>query len=63
METIEYDSLILEVENGFARLTLNDPGSLNALSYPMADGLVRALNELAKSERKIRGLLITGTGR
>ncbi len=63
METIDYDSLTLEIDGEFAKLTLNDPESLNALSYPMADSIIRALNELGGRKPKTRALLLTGAGR
>lgn len=63
METIDYDSLTLEIDGGLAKLTLNDPESLNAVSYPMAESIILALNELGRREPRTRALLVTGAGR
>ncbi len=63
METIDYDSLRLEIDGGLAKLTLNDPESLNALSHSMAESIILALNELGRREPRTRALLVTGAGR
>lgn len=44
----------------FARITLNRPDALNALSFSLITDLARALDEIARSDA--RALLITGAG-
>ena len=57
------DSLILRADDGpIATLTLNSPGSLNALSTPMLQALDAALAVLA-DDRSIRVVILKGEGR
>lgn len=59
---MEYDSLILEKEDGIATLTLNRPHKLNAIDAVMMRELPVAFQEVAQDE-EVRVLIITGTGR
>lgn len=52
--------IIYELENGLARITLNDPKVLNAMSMLMAEELAAAIDQAG---REARALLITGAGR
>lgn len=63
METLTYDGVTLEIDGSVATMTLNDPGTLNALTMEMAESLIRAFDELGKPERNIRATLLTGAGR
>lgn len=56
------DLVVVTKADGIATVRLNDPGSLNALSVPMANRLREALAELAK-DPTVRVLVLTGTGR
>lgn len=57
-----YNTIILEHENGIARLTLNRPDRLNALNREMILELGKALDEI-ESAADLRVLVITGAGR
>ena len=60
---MDQEQLVVETVNGaVAQLRLNEPGSMNALSVPMATALDGAIQDLA-SRGSIRCLVITGTGR
>jgi 2-(1,2-epoxy-1,2-dihydrophenyl)acetyl-CoA isomerase len=50
----------LDLEGGVARLTLNDPTRLNAISYRMTQEFNQALDA---AERGARALILTGEGR
>lgn len=63
METIDYEKIRLELDGALATIRLVDPDRLNALTAPMAEALLAALQELAKPRRGVRALLITGEGR
>ncbi|MGV9754261.1 enoyl-CoA hydratase/isomerase family protein [Streptomyces tricolor] len=56
------DAVRHEVRDGVAYLTLNRPGSLNALTPPMRDRLIDLLTE-ASADAGVRAVLLTGTGR
>ena len=56
------DLVIVSNSDGIATVRLNDPGSLNALSVPMANRLREALGDLA-DDPTVRVLVLTGTGR
>jgi len=50
----------LHIADGIARITLDDPARLNAISYRMTQDLNEALDE---AERSARALVLTGAGR
>jgi len=56
------DLVVVSKTAGIATVRLNDPGSLNALSVPMADRLRSVLVDLGEDDT-IRVLVLTGTGR
>jgi 2-(1,2-epoxy-1,2-dihydrophenyl)acetyl-CoA isomerase len=56
------DLVIVSNNDGIATVRLNDSGSLNALSVPMAERLREVLVELG-DDRSVRVLILTGTGR
>ena len=56
------DNLTLDIRDHVARLTLNRPDKLNALSYPLLAELRAALKQVIAS-KEARVLLITGSGR
>jgi 2-(1,2-epoxy-1,2-dihydrophenyl)acetyl-CoA isomerase len=55
-------SVLISVESGVQRITLNRPEKLNALNPEMHQALRRAL-EQARDESAIRAVLLTGAGR
>jgi len=56
------DTVLVEVADGVARLTLNRPDKLNAFNEEMHRALHAALDE-AKWDENVRAILLTGAGR
>ncbi len=56
-----YNTLQLASEGGLATITLNRPEKRNAISFELIDDLLRALDEVAKSEAIV--LILTGAGK
>lgn len=56
-----YNTLQLALEGGVATLTLNRPDKRNAISFELIDDLLRALDEVAKSNAIV--LIVTGAGK
>lgn len=54
--------VLLDRSEGVARLTLNRPDRLNAMSDPMLDQLVELTAEVT-SDRSVRVIILTGAGR
>jgi enoyl-CoA hydratase len=52
------DKLLLDIDDGIARITFNNPEKHNALSAEMRDGLRRALHDL----QDVRVVVLTGAG-
>jgi 2-(1,2-epoxy-1,2-dihydrophenyl)acetyl-CoA isomerase len=59
---MNYQTILLEKENGILTLTLNRPDRLNALNEQMAEELIEAL-EAVDQDEEVRVLVITGAGR
>ncbi len=57
-----YETILLSIEDGIARLTFNRPDTLNAWNPQMIEDTRNALNYLM-NEPKARALIITGAGR
>ena len=57
---MSYETILLDVRDSAARLTLNRPDRLNSFTVQMHNEISRALEEIAKSARV---LVITGAGR
>ncbi len=55
------ETLLLDVSDGLARVTFNNPAKHNALSIEMRQGLTRALDELRRDE-SVRAVVMTGAG-
>ncbi len=55
-------SVLLDMQDGVATITLNRPEVLNALDLPMAEALVRAI-QVCMDDDGIRAVLMTGAGR
>jgi enoyl-CoA hydratase len=64
LEEVEmtYENIILQKENGIAKLTLNRPKVLNALNSALVAELKQALQEINKDET-IDVVILTGAGR
>lgn len=58
-----YETLILDVEDGVALLTLNDPERLNAVSRQMITELNAVIDEIEAPATGARCLVLTGAGR
>ncbi len=59
----ELDRIRLEIDGGVARLVMNHPEVMNAVSPQMASGLVAALNIIEASGSGVRAVVWTGEGR
>lgn len=57
-----YEQIRVSVDEGVARITLNRPERLNALTTRMSDELLDALASL-RDDRSVRCLVLTGEGR
>lgn len=57
-----YDTILFEVSNSTARLTLNRPDRLNSFTVHMHGEVAEAL-EVVENDPNIRALLLTGAGR
>lgn len=56
------DIVLLETANGVARITLNDPGSLNAFNAEMGERLTTIFKSI-DADHSIRAAILTGAGR
>ena len=59
---MDYETLLLEVSEGVATLTLHRPESLNAFSTPMQRELAQVIGDLAR-DATVRSVVLTGAGR
>ena len=57
-----FQSILYEVRDGIARLTLNRPEKLNAFHLPMYHEIRRAL-ALAADDERVRVVILRGAGR
>ena len=58
-----YENLVIDFpDDGIARITMNRPERLNALTYGLVEDLHTAL-DFVDSQHEIRALIITGAGR
>jgi enoyl-CoA hydratase/carnithine racemase len=58
---MDYKTIQLAFDGGVATLTLNRPEKRNAISFDLIDDLLRALDEVSKSEAIV--LIVTGAGK
>jgi len=61
-ETAGASTVLLEVSDGVATITMNRPDALNALTIPMKRELLSAFRSLER-DRAVRAVLLTGAGR
>lgn len=57
-----FETLLLDVQDGIATITLNRPEKLNAFTAQMRDDLVAAFDETDRND-EVRAVIITGAGR
>jgi enoyl-CoA hydratase len=60
--TMSDDTVLLEIDNDIALLTLNRPERLNALNYALIDRLMAQL-DLIEVEPTVRAVILTGAGK
>lgn len=60
--TYEFQDALYEVEGGVARITLNRPQKLNAMSPRMEQDMVEALRQ-AREDENVRALVLQANGR
>ena len=58
---MSYNTITLSYENRVALLTLNRPDKRNAISFELVDEVLRALDEVEKSDALV--LMLTGAGK
>ncbi|GAB3677543.1 2-(1,2-epoxy-1,2-dihydrophenyl)acetyl-CoA isomerase PaaG [Salinisphaera aquimarina] len=56
------DSIVLSIEAGIARITLNRPNKLNSFNAAMHEALAEALDTV-EADESVRVLLLTGAGK
>ncbi|MFC1822725.1 enoyl-CoA hydratase/isomerase family protein [Thermodesulfobacteriota bacterium] len=59
---MEFENIILEKKNNYAKITLNRPKALNALSSGLMLEMQAAIREV-ESDEEVRAVIITGSGR
>lgn len=59
---MSYERIHLAIEEGIATLTLDQPKTMNAMSVPLQQEVMSALDELS-SRDDITALIVTGTGK
>ena len=58
---MNFETLILEIDDRLAVITLNRPEKRNAISFQLVDDLLSALNEIEKSAAQV--VILTGAGK
>lgn len=59
---MDYQDIIYTKQEGIATITLNRPDKMNAFTPEMMDNIYRAVEDV-RSDKEVRVLIITGTGR
>ncbi len=62
MPTLNFETLIYEVSDGIATVTLNRPDKLNAFTAQMRDELIAAF-DATDADDAVRAVIVTGAGR
>ena len=60
---MDYETVQLQIEDRIARITLNRPERLNALSPQLTEELGSVIEEVATTGEDVRCVLLTGAGR
>lgn len=58
---MEFNTLLFNVENGIATITINRPDKLNALNKDVIEELSKAMDEVYQN-KEIKSVLLTGAG-
>ena len=61
MSSNRFETLLLDVDENIATLTINRPKKLNALNKQVLDELDAVLDNLSQNE-EVKGVIITGSG-
>lgn len=59
---MHYERIQLDIDDGIATLTLDQPKTLNAMSVPLQQEMMSALDEMG-TNAAIKALIVTGAGR
>jgi 2-(1,2-epoxy-1,2-dihydrophenyl)acetyl-CoA isomerase len=59
---VSYQFIVIEIESGVMKITLNRPEVLNSFTLAMSREARQAL-EVARADKSVRAILITGAGR
>lgn len=59
---MKYETILYDVEDGIATVTLNRPEVFNALNFTMQDELIAALDAIDRND-EVRAAIFTGAGR
>ena len=62
MATPQFETLLYEVQDGIATLTLNRPDKLNAFTTRMRDEVIAAF-DATDADDAVKAVIITGAGR
>jgi len=62
VETPQYETLLVDVDDGVATLTLNRPERMNAFNHAMSTELAQAFGLLDGAE-EVRAIVVTGAGK
>src|SRR5690606_9635354 len=61
-DSMQYETLLFDVEDGIATITLNRPDKLNAFTRRMAEEIIQALDRV-DADDEIGAVIFTGAGR
>lgn len=59
---MDYETILFDISQGVATITLNRPGKYNALTVQMYEELLDALKQCARNH-EVRAVMITGAGK
>jgi 2-(1,2-epoxy-1,2-dihydrophenyl)acetyl-CoA isomerase len=59
---MSYETILFEVNDGVASITLNRPDAYNALTVPMYTEILDALKQVSR-DKTVRAMLLTGSGK
>ena len=57
----EYKFFLIDIENGVATVTINNPKALNALSSPVVLEMIEVVEEISAMD-EVRCVILTGAG-
>lgn len=58
-----YTKILLDIEDGLATVTLNDPATMNAAGVDLVGELAQAFDEITAEGSGVRAVILTGAGR